>query len=154
MFNIKLEEKSYKMNFKALPVKIQRSKNQQGGGGAMCHPLPGQIGLKSLRIQLLKDALKLFPRCGVYGRGTANDNSGSMIFVSIFCFRERNICLFSSSQSVTIFRTALLIHFRLFAIHLLHALTEGNILICPSSMQDVHNLYSHNSFCSMNLTFD
>ena len=25
MFNIKLEEKSYKMSFKALPVKIQRS---------------------------------------------------------------------------------------------------------------------------------
>ena len=32
MLNIKLEEKSCKMSFKALPVKIQRSKNQQGGG--------------------------------------------------------------------------------------------------------------------------
>ena len=29
MFNIKLEEKSYKMGFKALPVKIQRLKNRQ-----------------------------------------------------------------------------------------------------------------------------
>ena len=28
MFNIKLEEKSYKMSFKALPVKIQQSKNR------------------------------------------------------------------------------------------------------------------------------
>ena len=31
MFNIKLEEKSYKMSFKALPVKIQLSKNRHGG---------------------------------------------------------------------------------------------------------------------------
>ena len=30
MFNIKLEEKSYKMSFKTLPLKIQRSKNRQG----------------------------------------------------------------------------------------------------------------------------
>ena len=37
MFNIKLEEKSYKMNFKALAVKIQRSKNPQW---AKCAPLP------------------------------------------------------------------------------------------------------------------
>ena len=29
MFNIKLEKKPYKMSFKALPVKIQWSKNQQ-----------------------------------------------------------------------------------------------------------------------------
>ena len=29
MFNIKLEEKLYKMSFKALPVKMQRSKNRQ-----------------------------------------------------------------------------------------------------------------------------
>ena len=40
MFNIKLEENSYKMSFKALPVKIQQSKNQRGGAH------PGQIGLK------------------------------------------------------------------------------------------------------------
>ena len=33
MFNVKLKEKSYKMSFKALSVKIQRSKNRQGGGG-------------------------------------------------------------------------------------------------------------------------
>ena len=30
MFNIKLEEKSYKMSFRILPLKIQRSKNRQG----------------------------------------------------------------------------------------------------------------------------
>ena len=29
IFNIKLEEMSYKISFKALPVKIQQSKNQQ-----------------------------------------------------------------------------------------------------------------------------
>ena len=33
MFNIKLEEKSYKMSCKALPVKMQQSKNLQGAGG-------------------------------------------------------------------------------------------------------------------------
>ena len=39
MSNIKkLEEKSYKMSFKALQVKMQCSKNRQGGG-TMC-PLP------------------------------------------------------------------------------------------------------------------
>ena len=37
MFNIKSAEKSYKMSFKALPVKIQQSKNRQMG--TMC-PLP------------------------------------------------------------------------------------------------------------------
>ena len=31
-FNIKLEEKLYKMSFKALPLKIQQSKNRQGVG--------------------------------------------------------------------------------------------------------------------------
>ena len=31
MFDIKLKEKSNKVSLKALPVKIQRSKNQQGG---------------------------------------------------------------------------------------------------------------------------
>ena len=37
MFNIKLEEKSYEMSFKALPFKIQPPKNRQGG--TMCpHP--------------------------------------------------------------------------------------------------------------------
>ena len=48
MFNIKLEEKSYKMSFKALPVKIQRSKNRQGKGQNV-HPA-GQIGLKKKRV--------------------------------------------------------------------------------------------------------
>ena len=46
MFNIKLEEKSYKMSFKALPLKIQRSKNRQGGGGTLSPPPGGQIGLR------------------------------------------------------------------------------------------------------------
>ena len=36
MFIIKLEEKLYKMSFKALPVKKQRSKNRQGAQ----RPLP------------------------------------------------------------------------------------------------------------------
>ena len=36
MFNIKLEQKSYKMEFEDLPVKIQRSKTDMGeeGGGS------------------------------------------------------------------------------------------------------------------------
>ena len=38
MFNIKLEEKSYKMRFKALPVKI--------------NPLSGQLGLNIIRNML------------------------------------------------------------------------------------------------------
>ena len=38
MFNLKLEKKSYEMSFKALQVKMQRSKNRQGEG-ALC-PLP------------------------------------------------------------------------------------------------------------------
>ena len=33
VFNIKFEEKSYKMSFKALPVKTHQSKNQWGRGG-------------------------------------------------------------------------------------------------------------------------
>ena len=36
MFNIKLEEISSKMSFKALPVKMQQSKNQQEE--ALCAP--------------------------------------------------------------------------------------------------------------------
>ena len=36
MFNIKLEEKSYKMSLTALPVKIQWSKSRQGG--TICPP--------------------------------------------------------------------------------------------------------------------
>ena len=55
MFNIKLEEKSNKMSFKALSVKIQRSKNRQGGVGEQnvpAHPTPplGQIGLNILEF--------------------------------------------------------------------------------------------------------
>ena len=49
MVSIKLEEKSYKMRPKALPVKIQRSRNRHGGRGAYCAPLaPGQIGLNDV----------------------------------------------------------------------------------------------------------
>ena len=54
MFNIKLEEKSNKMSFKALSVKIQRSKNRQGGGGAECarspHPSSRADRVKYIRI--------------------------------------------------------------------------------------------------------
>ena len=55
MFNIKLEEKSNNMSFKALSVKIQRSKNRQGGVGEQnvpAHPTPplGQIGLNILEF--------------------------------------------------------------------------------------------------------
>ena len=45
MFNIKLEEKSYKMSLKALAVKIQRSKNR------------GQLGL-SINVAFLLVARK------------------------------------------------------------------------------------------------
>ena len=50
MFDIKLEENSYKIIFRALPVKIQQSKNRQGEGArsTMCPPFtPEQIGLNS-----------------------------------------------------------------------------------------------------------
>ena len=40
MFNIKLEEKSYKMSFKALPAKIQRLKNRLGARGNNVRPPP------------------------------------------------------------------------------------------------------------------
>ena len=42
MFNIKLEEKPYKMSFKALPVKIQQLKNRQEEQNV---PPTGQLGL-------------------------------------------------------------------------------------------------------------
>ena len=66
MFNIKLEEKSYKMSFKDLPVKIQRSKNRPGGsggeGGRMCHPLSphGADSVKKHFFMVLKDYFKYF----------------------------------------------------------------------------------------------
>ena len=56
IFNLNLEEKSYKMSFKALPVKIEWSKNQQGGwgggrgGGAQCAPLLGADRFKRLIV--------------------------------------------------------------------------------------------------------
>ena len=51
VFNIKLEEKSYKMSFKALPVKIKQSKNQQGG--KLIQLLPVTIESESFSFDLL-----------------------------------------------------------------------------------------------------
>ena len=51
MFNIKLEEKSHKMSFKALPVKIQRSKNRQGKH-SVPPPLPSPDRVKVLFFYL------------------------------------------------------------------------------------------------------
>ena len=48
MFSMKLEEKSYKMSFKALSVKIQRSKNRRGV--TVCPPK--KIGLTHSRQKL------------------------------------------------------------------------------------------------------
>ena len=47
---IKLEEKSNKYSFKALPVKIQQSKNRQGVGQNV--PPPGQLGLSKELISV------------------------------------------------------------------------------------------------------
>ena len=44
MFNTKLEEKSYKMSFKALPVKTQQSKNHRGVNTPPFPFPPGLIG--------------------------------------------------------------------------------------------------------------
>ena len=47
MFNIKLEEKSNKMSFKALPVEIQWSKNREGKVGGehnVPHPTSSFMG--------------------------------------------------------------------------------------------------------------
>ena len=46
MFNIKLEKKSHNMYFKALPVKIQQSKNRRVE--AQCVPIPGAVRVKHL----------------------------------------------------------------------------------------------------------
>ena len=56
MFNIKFEETSYKMSFKALPFKIQQSKNRQGRGEQNVPPLQ-QIGSRVIheRHLSLKD---------------------------------------------------------------------------------------------------
>ena len=39
MFNIKLDEKSYKMSFKVLPVKIQREKTDRGKAQCPTSPI-------------------------------------------------------------------------------------------------------------------
>ena len=47
MFNIKLEEKSHKMSFIALPVKIQQSKtNREGGTMPSATPSPEVVRVK------------------------------------------------------------------------------------------------------------
>ena len=60
MFNIKLEEKSYKMNFKALPVQMQQSKNRQGAGG---HNIKMEYQ-KSMK--LLKPATKIIGKTTIW----------------------------------------------------------------------------------------
>ena len=63
MFNIKLEEKSYKISFKALPVKIQRSKKRQEG--TLC-PVADRVkeflrskwGLASANLQIFMSCKK------------------------------------------------------------------------------------------------
>ena len=51
MFNIKLEEKSNKMSFKVVSVKIQRSINRRGWG---------DVGRWADRVKIL-DGVHLFP---------------------------------------------------------------------------------------------
>ena len=51
MFNIKLEEKSHKMSFKALPIKIQQSKNQQGG---TMFPPPPPLSAEVVRVKIMR----------------------------------------------------------------------------------------------------
>ena len=48
IFNLNLEEKSYKISFSALPVKKEWSKNQQGGRGE--HNVPGSNRFKKLIV--------------------------------------------------------------------------------------------------------
>ena len=52
MFNIKLEEQSYKMSFKALPVRIQQSKHQQGG--TMVPPPADRVNNKKQILREIK----------------------------------------------------------------------------------------------------
>ena len=50
MFNIKLEQKSYKMEFEDLPVKIQRSKTDMGEeGGGKCTKFDLFLDLHGIR---------------------------------------------------------------------------------------------------------
>ena len=58
MFNIKLEEKSYKMSCKALPVKMQQSKNLQGAGG------------RNIKIEYQKSMKLLQPVTKIIGKTT------------------------------------------------------------------------------------
>ena len=61
MFNIKLEEKSYKMTFKGLPVKMQRSKNRQRWRGHTCVLRPGadRVKLHERLLRLVYDDSQL-----------------------------------------------------------------------------------------------
>ena len=67
MFNIKLEKKSYKMSFKALPVKIQRSKNKGHNVGGT---IPGadRFKIKDLWkiLLILPKKLLFFLRCSYF----------------------------------------------------------------------------------------
>ena len=67
MFNIKLEKKSYKMSFKALPVKIQRSKNKGHNVGGT---IPGadRFKIKDLWkiLLILPKKLFFFLRCSYF----------------------------------------------------------------------------------------
>ena len=49
MFNIKLEQKSYKMEFEDLPVKIQRSKTDMGEEGGECTKFDLFLDLHGIR---------------------------------------------------------------------------------------------------------
>ena len=55
MFNTKLEEKSNKITFKALPVKIQQSKNRQGRRNVPPPPSPGGVRVKSYHHFLVEN---------------------------------------------------------------------------------------------------
>ena len=52
MLNIKLEEKSYKLSFKALRVKIQQSKNRQGDAHRAPHPGADRVNKKKEEMTL------------------------------------------------------------------------------------------------------
>ena len=49
MFNIKLEQKSYKMEFEDLPVKIQRSKTDMGEEVGECTKFDLSLDLHGIR---------------------------------------------------------------------------------------------------------
>ena len=63
MFNIKLEQKSYKMKFKDLPAKIQQSKTNMGeerGGGHKVRLIFGSTRYQRITNFLLSDVIVSF----------------------------------------------------------------------------------------------